>query len=106
MQANLDSTRLMLNKIRKAGYSTPPVFLYTSSGAVYGGLKVGEIVTDDTTPMPQGSYGIQKYICELLCFEYSRRGWIDARIVRLPTVSPCLQTLNNIGSSAHISSSS
>lgn len=87
MRANLDSTRLILEKIRKAQYPKAPVFLYTSSGAVYGGLKPGEIVTDDTTPMPQGSYGIQKYVCEQLAFEYSRRGWIDARIVRLPTVS-------------------
>lgn len=76
----------MLDKIRTSNYEAPPLFLFTSSGAVYGGLKPGEIVTDDTTPTPQGSYGIQKYICEQLCFDYSRRGWIDARIVRLPTV--------------------
>lgn len=25
-------------------------------------------------------------ICEHLCYEYSRRNWIDARIVRLPTI--------------------
>jgi len=27
-----------------------------------------------------------RQICESLCYEYSRRGWIDARIVRLPTI--------------------
>lgn len=25
-------------------------------------------------------------VCEHLCYDYSRRGWIDARIVRLPTI--------------------
>lgn len=39
-------------------------------------------IQDDTLPEPQGSYGTQKFICELLCYEYNRRGWIDARIVR------------------------
>jgi D-erythronate 2-dehydrogenase len=37
--------------------------------------------------MPQSSYGIQKLIGELLVSEYSRKGFIDGRSVRLPTVS-------------------
>lgn len=30
---------------------------------------------------------MQKLACEFLIYDYSRRGWIDARIVRLPTVA-------------------
>ena len=43
-------------------------------------------ILDSTLPEPQGSYGTQKFICELLCYEYTRRQFIDARIVRLPTI--------------------
>jgi len=62
MKANLDSTRLMLEKIRSLNYPRPPVLLYTSSGAVYGGDLPNGTITDDTVPMPQGSYGIQKLV--------------------------------------------
>lgn len=88
MAINLDATRLLLDKIRSlhTDSTKPPIFLYTSSGAAYGGELPASGITDATTPAPQGSYGTQKVICEYLCYEYSRRGWIDARIVRLPTI--------------------
>lgn len=62
MKANLDSTKFMLDKLRTLQYERPPVFLYTSSGAVYGGEIKDNTVTDDTVPAPQGSYGIQKLV--------------------------------------------
>lgn len=62
MRANLDSTRLMLEKIRLSKYDKAPIFLYTSSGAVYGGEIPNGIVTDNTVPAPQGSYGVQKLV--------------------------------------------
>jgi nucleoside-diphosphate-sugar epimerase len=43
--------------------------------------------TDDTLPTPQSSYGIQKFICEQLVADYSRKGFIAGRSVRLMTVS-------------------
>lgn len=52
----------MLEKIRLAKYSKPPVLLYTSSGAVYGGDIPNGVVTDATVPAPQGSYGVQKLV--------------------------------------------
>jgi nucleoside-diphosphate-sugar epimerase len=85
LRANLDSTRMVLEHIRCLKYPTPPVVLYTSSVAVFGGEMPAEI-KDDTLPTPQGSYGVQKMCAELLCWDYTRRGWIDARIVRLPTI--------------------
>jgi D-erythronate 2-dehydrogenase len=36
--------------------------------------------------MPQSSYGAQKLIGELLVADYSRKGFIDGRSVRLPTI--------------------
>lgn len=66
IRANLDSTRLMLEKIRLSKYSKPPIFLYTSSGAVYGGDIPNGVVTDNTVPAPQGSYGVQKLVGQCL----------------------------------------
>ncbi len=40
----------------------------------------------DTQACPEGSYGCGKLIAELLVNEYTRRGFIDGRIIRLPTI--------------------
>lgn len=84
MRVNLDGTRDLLEACR--GLSKPPRVLFSSSVAVFG-APLPEVVTDATTPMPQNSYGIQKLIGELLVGDYSRKGFIDGRAVRLPTVS-------------------
>lgn len=83
MRVNLDGTRLLLDACRAAGHQ--PRVLFTSSIAVFGG-DLPAVVTDATTPTPQGSYGIQKLIGELLVADYSRKGYIDGRAVRVPTV--------------------
>lgn len=58
----------MLDKIRLSNYDKAPIFLYTSSGAVYGGEIPNGVVTDNTVPAPQGSYGVQKLVSSgLLC---------------------------------------
>jgi nucleoside-diphosphate-sugar epimerase len=43
-------------------------------------------VTPDTIASPEGSYGCGKLISELLVNEYSRRGFVDGRVIRLPTI--------------------
>ncbi|TXL68897.1 D-erythronate dehydrogenase [Zeimonas arvi] len=83
MRVNLDGTRLLLDACRTAGHQ--PRVLFTSSIAVFGG-DLPAVVTDATTPTPQGSYGIQKLVGELLVADYSRKGYIDGRAVRVPTV--------------------
>jgi nucleoside-diphosphate-sugar epimerase len=60
--------------------------VFTSSVAVYGG-KLPAVVQDDTALNPQSSYGAQKAIGELLLSDYSRRGFVDGRVLRLPTIS-------------------
>jgi D-erythronate 2-dehydrogenase len=84
MRVNLDGTRGLLDACRRL--PKPPRVLFASSAAVFG-VPLPEVVTDATTPTPQTSYGIQKLIGELLVSDYSRRGFIDGRAVRLPTVS-------------------
>jgi len=83
MKVNLDATRDLLEACRLAGHC--PKFLFASSIAVYGGA-LPDPVTDDTPPAPRISYGAQKLICEVLIDDYSRRGYVDGRALRLPTV--------------------
>ncbi len=83
MRVNLDGTRALLDALRHAGRR--PRVVFASSVAVFGGA-LPPVVTDDTTPMPQSSYGVQKLIGELLVGDYTRKGFIDGRAVRLPTI--------------------
>ena len=84
MRINLDASRLLLDLCRVRGQR--PRVLFTSSVAVYGGELPAE-VQDDTALRPQSSYGAQKAIAELLLADYSRKGFVDGRVVRLPTIS-------------------
>jgi len=84
MRVNLDASRALLETCRKQGHK--PRVLFTSSVAVYGG-ELPPVVQDDTALNPQSSYGVQKAIGELLLSDYSRRGFVDGRVLRLPTIS-------------------
>ncbi|MGC5054420.1 D-erythronate dehydrogenase [Micromonospora sp. DT48] len=88
MRTNVDGTRALFEWARRL--STPPVLVFSSSLAVFGTNPAGEaveIVRDDTLPTPQSSYGTQKFIGEQLLADYTRRGFIRGRSVRLMTVS-------------------
>jgi D-erythronate 2-dehydrogenase len=88
MRANLTGTQVILAACRRAG--RVPVLVFSSSLAVFGGTAshpLPEVVTDSTLPVPQSSYGIQKFACEQLVADYSRKGFIRGRSVRLMTVS-------------------
>ena len=82
-KVNLDATRDLLEACRLAGHR--PKFVFASSIAVYGGA-LPDPVTDDTPPLPRLSYGAQKLVCEVLIDDYSRRGYVDGRALRLPGV--------------------
>jgi nucleoside-diphosphate-sugar epimerase len=82
-RVNLDGTRAVLDACRALG-SVPRV-IFASSLAVYGGA-LPPAVGDDTALTPQSSYGAQKAIGELLVNDYSRKGFVDGRALRLPTV--------------------
>ncbi|SMF41405.1 D-erythronate dehydrogenase [Pseudogulbenkiania subflava] len=88
LRSNLDSTRSLLDALRAAGNA--PRLVFSSSVAVFGSdpaLPLPAVVRDDTLPTPQSSYGVQKFICEQLVADYTRKGFIDGRVARLMTVS-------------------
>lgn len=84
MQVNLDGTRALLEAARATG--TAPVFLFSSSLAVFG-ADCPEIVRDDQVLRPQSSYGTQKAIGEMLVADYARKGFVRGVSARLPTVT-------------------
>ena len=86
IKVNMDATRKVLDNLRTV---TPGVrIIFTSTTAVYGPPpKPGFPLTEANAPCPGSSYGAQKLISETLLNDYSRRGLVDGRIVRLPTVS-------------------
>ncbi len=63
-----------------------PVLVYASSVAVHGG-EAPEVIEDGVELNPQTSYGAQKAMGELLLNDMTRKGYIDGRGMRLPTVS-------------------
>ncbi len=90
MKVNFEATRDLLEAARLAGNA--PRFVFTSSIAVYRAddaqIAAHERlhVTDDTRPAPRLSYGAQKLMCEVLINDMTRRGYVDGRSLRLPTV--------------------
>lgn len=84
MRVNLVGMETLLQACR--AQHKPVKFLFASSIAVFG-PPLPKVVTDDTLTTPQTSYGVQKLISELLLGEYSRKGFVDGRCVRVPTVS-------------------
>jgi len=88
MRANLQATESLLAACRAAG--TNPMVVYSSSVAVFGGSAehpLPAVVEDDTLPNPQTSYGVQKFIGEQLMADYTRKGFLRGRSLRLMTVS-------------------
>jgi nucleoside-diphosphate-sugar epimerase len=88
MRTNVDALVALLDFCRHGGFR--PMVVFTSSLAVFGSDPalgpIGE-VDDDTLPRPQSSYGTQKFVGELLLADYTRKGFVRGRAVRLMTVS-------------------
>lgn len=85
-RVNLEATQTLLEHGQQqvaAGHRAP-VFVFASSIAVFGHMPT--VVDDDTPCRPQMTYGTQKRIGELWVEDFSRRGWIDGRAVRIPGV--------------------
>ena len=83
MSVNCDGTRHLLEAVRHQAPGAMVIF--ASSLAVFGG-DLPAVITDETAVRPQSSYGTQKAIGELWVNDYSRKGFIDGRVLRLPTV--------------------
>jgi len=88
IHANLESGYALFEACR--ALPRPTILVFASSLAVYGqwpGQPLPEVVTDQTLPTPRSSYGVQKFILEQLLTDYTRKGFINVRPVRLVTVS-------------------
>jgi len=91
LRSNLAATQSLLAACRALG--SQPVVVFASSLAVFGLPAEAEtpggpwVVSDQTLPTPQTSYGIQKFIGEQLVADYTRKGFIRGRSARLMTVS-------------------
>jgi D-erythronate 2-dehydrogenase len=83
MRVNLEGMKLLLERLRQC--AKPPHVVFASSAAAFGGA-LPPVLDDSTTPAPQTSYGTQKVIGEYLVSDYSRKGFIDGRSLRLPTI--------------------
>lgn len=82
-RVNLAGTRNVLEACRVQ--EILPRVVFASSVAVYGGA-LPEAVTDQTPQRPTTSYGVQKLMGELMVNDYTRKGYVDGRAVRLPTI--------------------
>jgi D-erythronate 2-dehydrogenase len=84
MRVNLHGHLHVLEAARALG--SRPRVVFASSIAVFGGSGMPKTVGDTTKQTPQTTYGTTKAIGELLINDHTRKGFIDGRAARLPTV--------------------
>ena len=91
MNVNLYGTLNLLEAARHCG-APRPRFIMASAGATLGAghptdfLTKDDTVGDSTRATPHTTYGMTKSCAELLLNDYSRKGFVDYRGVRLPSV--------------------
>jgi D-erythronate 2-dehydrogenase len=95
MRVNLHGFLNMIEGARQHIYSKlgfPAKFLFSSAGATIGSgdptdhVTRDDVISDATRAAPHTTYGATKACCELLLSDYSRRGFVDGRGIRLPTI--------------------
>lgn len=86
-ERGLDVNVLGLIRLLEACRARPGAtrLVFASSMAAFGG-PLPATVDDAVAQTPQTSYGTHKSIGELLLADYARRGFVDARALRLPVV--------------------
>ncbi len=83
LKVNLYGTLAVLQACR--ALPAPPRVVFTSSVASFSGGQEARL-EDDARQLPTNSYGAEKAIGELLLQDASRKGYLDAVNIRLPTV--------------------
>lgn len=82
-QVNLLASLELLNQLRNK--NQPPVLVYASSVAVYGGVLPARM--NETAELhPELSYGTHKAMVESAISDLARRGDVDGRVLRLPGI--------------------
>jgi nucleoside-diphosphate-sugar epimerase len=86
-RVNLRGTDAVIDRCRAlvAAGGKPPRVVFTSSVASYSATQ-NDTLPDNTRQIPGNSYGAQKAAAELILADASRRGFLDAVTLRLPTV--------------------
>jgi nucleoside-diphosphate-sugar epimerase len=84
LEVNLDGGRALVAACRAHGGA--PRLVFTSSLAVFGGELALGPVDDGTRTTPSTTYGATKAMLELLFADATRKGFLDARSARPPTV--------------------
>ena len=87
MRVNLFGALKVIEACRRivgAGHK-PPRVVFTSSIATFSGGQEVKL-EDDARQVPANSYGAEKAAAELLLQDASRRGFLDAVLLRLPTI--------------------
>jgi nucleoside-diphosphate-sugar epimerase len=82
-RVNIRGTDAVVDRCRALG--TRPRVVFTSSVASFSASQ-NDILPDNTRQIPGNSYGAQKAAAELILADASRRGFLDAVTLRLPTV--------------------
>ncbi|ORX36914.1 hypothetical protein BD324DRAFT_591288 [Kockovaella imperatae] len=89
---NVDSNLNLLKQAHSHAneHAFKPTYVFVSSLAVYGGPKAvpeSRVIPQDTPVIAKTSYGIQKQIMEMYVYDYGRKGYLDTRSIRLPSVT-------------------
>lgn len=82
-QINLLASLELLDQLRDG--ERPPVLVYASSVAVYGG-QLPTKMNEQAELRPELSYGVHKAMVEAAVIDLGRRGEVDGRVLRLPGI--------------------
>ena len=82
-RVNMRGTDAVIDACRKL--AKPPRVVFTSSIASFSGGQ-SAVLGDNARQLPANSYGAQKAAAELFLIDATRRGFMDAVCLRLPTV--------------------
>lgn len=82
-RVNMRGTDAVIDACR--ALAKPPRLVFTSSVASFSGGQ-GALLPDDARQVPANSYGAQKAAAELFLIDATRRGFMDAVCLRLPTI--------------------
>jgi len=83
LKVNLQGTIDLFESLRIHGRK--PRVVFTSTVGVYG-VPMPAVIDETFPPAPSMSYGAQKLAGEILLRDYSLRGFIDGRALRIPGV--------------------
>ena len=92
LSAFVTKAMIMTAALYEHEYIVLGMLLFASAGATIGSgaptdyVSKEDTISDSSRATPHTTYGATKACCELLLTDYARRGFVDGRGVRLPTI--------------------